>query len=93
MKYRQHDKAYHCGKRSPSMRREWIEISVRTPEYHTAFRSPSMRREWIEMLSLSRYVRIPARSPSMRREWIEMTVFFKKIVVRHMVSLHAEGVD
>ena len=35
--------------RSPSMRREWIEIGE-LREDHTRSKSPSMRREWIEML-------------------------------------------
>ena len=34
---------------SPSMRREWIEISSHSAE-QTACLSPSMRREWIEMV-------------------------------------------
>ena len=56
---------------SPSMRREWIEISSLSCVASWIRKSPSMRREWIEMLS-----RCPgacvSKSPSMRREWIEM---------------------
>ena len=37
----------HC-ERSPSMRREWIEISDRYIIINLV-KSPSMRREWIEM--------------------------------------------
>ena len=56
--------------RSPSMRREWIEID--SPGWRVSrYRSPSMRREWIEIhspdMTASLYL-----SPSMRREWIEM---------------------
>ena len=38
---------YEAGK-SPSMRREWIEIFLIHLAPH-GFPSPSMRREWIEM--------------------------------------------
>ena len=34
---------------SPSMRREWIEISDRPITKIIGIKSPSMRREWIEM--------------------------------------------
>ena len=37
-------------RQSPSMRREWIEISPTYPGVVIA-PSPSMRREWIEMLT------------------------------------------
>ena len=37
---------------SPSMRREWIEISIRENS-SPGGGSPSMRREWIEMIFLS----------------------------------------
>ena len=50
--------------RSPSMRREWIEMSI-TSEIVTPFESPSMRREWIEIdhmdgVSLSKVVSLHA---------------------------------
>ena len=44
----------HCGvtavivPTSPSMRREWIEIT-HVKVYFVNIRSPSMRREWIEI--------------------------------------------
>ena len=45
--------------RSPSMRREWIEmVLVLSTAFVTA--SPSMRREWIEI-----FVRIPIRRTTM----------------------------
>ena len=37
------------GARSPSMRREWIEILAKTLQLNGAS-SPSMRREWIEII-------------------------------------------
>ena len=76
---------------SPSMRREWIEITdivTRT----RAGESPSMRREWIEMVYVKEEFLHMKRSPSMRREWIEIQ-FCRKIVKNYQVSLHAEGVD
>ena len=48
MKYNLHIKIY-TWHQSPSMRREWIEISKHTAEHNRGERSPSMRREWIEM--------------------------------------------
>ena len=59
---------------SPSMRREWIEISIQPITVPPFLASPSMRREWIEMKS-STSIRIASSSPSMRREWIEMSAF------------------
>ena len=60
--------------KSPSMRREWIEMS-RLEIYRQSKKSPSMRREWIEMLPFRLHYMISS-SPSMRREWIEMLKFF-----------------
>ncbi len=40
-------------RKSPSMRREWIEMSSSFPMVF-AFSSPSMRREWIEIGDLGR---------------------------------------
>ena len=56
---------------SPSMRREWIEISI-LRLCHWRRGSPSMRREWIEMNWVS-FCEISLPSPSMRREWIEIS--------------------
>ena len=39
---------WECCLRSPSMRREWIEISISRSDLPLK-RSPSMRREWIEI--------------------------------------------
>ena len=58
---------------SPSMRREWIEISEYLRLRLACNSSPSMRREWIEMF-LSRLRSDYYVSPSMRREWIEIPV-------------------
>ena len=43
--------APHGGtrQRSPSIRREWIEIEIRTVEKNGEPWSPSIRREWIEI--------------------------------------------
>ena len=37
------------GFKSPSMRREWIEIPTSIFIFCTSKESPSMRREWIEI--------------------------------------------
>ena len=37
--------------RSPSMRREWIEMITCANDFSVLIMSPSMRREWIEMHS------------------------------------------
>ena len=37
------------GAKSPSMRREWIEIDQGRMAIHRIGESPSMRREWIEI--------------------------------------------
>ena len=77
--------------RSPSMRREWIEmLSPAVPTL--ANESPSMRREWIEMTDTGQFLFHQRQSPSMRREWIEIKPFTLKLYSKN-VSLHAEGVD
>ena len=78
------------SERSPSMRREWIEIA-NLSKRNVFPLSPSMRREWIEISGEQSRKRQTA-SPSMRREWIEM---FCRLTAwkRSVVSLHAEGVD
>ena len=76
---------------SPSMRREWIEMSSRIVSAFS-LPSPSMRREWIEIQhSIPRT--IISMSPSMRREWIEMQTMSPLVGKFRRVSLHAEGVD
>ena len=75
---------------SPSMRREWIEIS-QFLSYSHSIPSPSMRREWIEMPHAI-VSAIVALSPSMRREWIEIPWTYWNGNFE-IVSLHAEGVD
>ena len=59
--------------RSPSMRREWIEMIANHLQITIFQQSPSMRREWIEMNDFKSYS-IDELSPSMRREWIEMMI-------------------
>ena len=59
--------------RSPSMRREWIEIvGLCCALSASGSPSPSMRREWIEILQVVRRLTPRRLSPSMRREWIEI---------------------
>ena len=60
-----------CPHKSPSMRREWIEICGGFHRGHVD-RSPSMRREWIEIRDVIDKIHMGEKSPSMRREWIEM---------------------
>ena len=50
-------KSLHSGinrrtRKSPSMRREWIEMKGGDPLVARQLKSPSMRREWIEMTIL-----------------------------------------
>ena len=56
---------------SPSIRREWIEMSI-PKDISAADASPSIRREWIEMI-VSSYTLVLRTSPSIRREWIEIS--------------------
>ena len=65
-------KRYRHIQKSPSMRREWIEIVHFAAVPAFPHMSPSMRREWIEILAVSRLDRRLRASPSMRREWIEI---------------------
>ena len=48
MKYTATPSVQRC-ERSPSMRREWIEIAISESQKTAIYQSPSMRREWIEM--------------------------------------------
>ena len=63
---------YRFNNRSPSMRREWIEI-ISHKHMICIQLSPSMRREWIEIHIIKILVK-ENPSPSMRREWIEMLI-------------------
>ena len=78
--------------RSPSTRREWIEMAAVKVSYPGGCQSPSTRREWIEIgrfrLSDATY----DGSPSTRREWIEIAPDFL-FAIYCCVSLHTEGVD
>ena len=76
---------------SPSMRREWIEITAELERLRYIW-SPSMRREWIEIDTYKLIVLRCDLSPSMRREWIEIFLGFG-LFPNLCVSLHAEGVD
>ena len=76
---------------SPSMRREWIEISNEHDLHQTANSLPPCGGSGLKYLS--GYLRgRRQQSPSMRREWIEIADFAKD-AFENMVSLHAEGVD
>ena len=58
--------------RSPSIRREWIEMYTKNINRQSNRQSPSIRREWIEISNHSPNVwEFP--SPSIRREWIEIS--------------------
>ena len=75
---------------SPSVWREWIEMSKYLPLAGGKM-SPSVWREWIEIADLrSPFFR--HGSPSVWREWIEMTMNPHQIPL-HIVSLRVEGVD
>ena len=63
-------------KRSPSMRRVWIEICTAISSC-SAFMSPSMRRVWIEIAQPLQKT-TGRMSPSMRRVWIEMAILHGK---------------
>ena len=78
------------GKRSPSTRREWIEIRLHLSNANN-FLSPSTRREWIEIVWLH-WASGVGESPSTRREWIEI-LLISIILTLLLVSLHTEGVD
>ena len=76
---------------SPSMRREWIEISHGNDAATHDKRLPPCGGSGLKFPDFF-LQSATAPSPSMRREWIEM----KNDQVRKIplfVSLHAEGVD
>ena len=77
--------------RSPSMRREWIEI-LRIPDKRNKFpRLPPCGGSGLKYFHVE-ICEAKDTSPSMRREWIEMNCGQSAVVVGK-VSLHAEGVD
>ena len=79
-------------KPSPSMRREWIEITNSAVRISADTKSPSMRREWIEMYAdyepLHNYDSLPPCGGSGLKLFHMKQMFHVK-----QVSLHAEGVD
>ena len=77
--------------RSPSARREWIEMPY-APARVGTWASPSARREWIEMPSRHDHRTRSVESPSARREWIEIIASAASSQPR-AVSLREEGVD
>ena len=83
---------YYANLLSPSMRRVWIEISLKRRIFESP-QSPSMRRVWIEIIWCCTWMKPRPTSPSMRRVWIEMG---RPSFLWHYdagVTLHAEGVD
>ena len=76
---------------SPSIRREWIEMTENTRTTTTGW-SPSIRREWIEIPVRTLTAAFWVLSPSIRREWIEI-VHMHNTQTYELVSLHTEGVD
>ena len=78
--------------RSPSTRREWIEIRCTVRVCSQQQRSPSTRREWIEIKTVDDMHTTVTTSPSTRREWIEIPVMLR-LKASYIVSLHPEGVD
>jgi len=77
-------------KRSPSVRRAWIEIQA-WEDVTLRDMSPSVRRAWIEIISLGIYA-TAFLSPSVRRAWIEIHVQDGKLHLAK-VALRKEGVD
>ena len=57
-----HRPVHIAGVKSPSMRREWIEILMSLLERRIIYPSPSMRREWIEMISHIKPLHLPVVS-------------------------------
>ena len=76
---------------SPSMRREWIEISF--VNFVVEFlMSPSMRREWIE-ISKRTAEHNRGESPSMRREWIEIYANYEPLHNYESPSMRREWIE
>ena len=71
--------------KSPSPRREWIEIFNTHIGNECRLMSPSPRREWIEIFGYNEG-RVLDRSPSPRREWIEIST-------AHSVLLRVHGMS
>ena len=78
--------------KSPSMRREWIEMKCCIINIEKITKSPSMRREWIEMqwnLNTNKDVwRLPPCGGSGLKSLDGLAES-----INETVSLHAEGVD
>ena len=76
---------------SPSTRREWIEIDIKTTR--RSYRSGLPPRGGSGLKSRgTRIAGALSPSPSTRREWIEIRCPCRRKSPR-FVSLHAEGVD
>ena len=77
--------------KSPSMRREWIEMMFSVLTLLVLVSLPPCGGSGLKSLTVE-FRFSSAQSPSMRREWIEI---FHGYAIRNDldVSLHAEGVD
>ena len=78
-------------KRSPSTRREWIEIILHSAS-RTRSWSPSTRREWIEMIVAQRVEDFRYRLPPHGGSGLKSLDGLAESV-NETVSLHTEGVD
>ncbi len=89
---------YHCvpfvgnSKLSPSMRREWIEISIQPITVPPFLGLPPCGGSGLKC-PYKVNCNVCPWSPSMRREWIEIDAAAFPIPIAFAVSLHAEGVD
>ena len=76
---------------SPSMRREWIEITAKKLHFSEMVCLPPCGGSGLKYND-GFFCRVWIKSPSMRREWIEIASLLSQYPIR-IVSLHAEGVD
>ena len=67
--------------RSPSMRREWIEMACKTYDLHRSVRSPSMRREWIEIRETLFFEKLLA--VSLHAEGVDWNINYWYIICKH----------
>ena len=74
---------------SPSSRRAWVEMSVRSGVGYW-YRSPSSRRAWVE-ITMSAATPAAGASPSSRRAWVEI-LRWCRCCLPSLVALLAEGV-
>ena len=80
-----------CGRKSPSSRRAWIEISRFRPACAAAKASPSSRRAWIEILQ--DLCNVPAIDVALLAEGVDRNCAATIAFATSPVALLAEGVD